>query len=179
MALQLRKRLFAWCMSSGSDYDDVVAGHKRRLFAGLSGEVLEIGPGGGSNLSYLATRHDVRWVGIEPNPFMHKYLLAEAARLGVRADVRIGAAEDITAPDCSVDAVVCTYVLCSVADQRAALREVMRVLKPGGRFVFLEHVAAPAGTRQRTAQNIVRPAWQFMADGCQPNRETWQALEGA
>ena len=53
------------------------------------------------------------------------------------------------------------------------------MLKPGGRFAFLEHVAAPRGTRLRTAQNMVRPAWQFIADGCQPNRETWQALESA
>jgi ubiquinone/menaquinone biosynthesis C-methylase UbiE len=180
MCILLRKRFFAWMMSGDDgDFDAIIAEHKRRLFSSLHGDVLEIGPGSGRNLAYLATRSDIRWVGIEPNPFMHKYLLAEAARLGVLADVRSGIAEHIDAPDGSADAVVCTHVLCSVADQQATLREVLRVLKPGGRFVFIEHVAAPQGTRQRGRQNLFRPAWQFVADGCRTNRETWTTLERA
>jgi hypothetical protein len=87
-------------------------------------------------------------------------------------------------PDRSADAVVVTLVLCSVEDIRAALTEVRHLLRPGGRFVFLEHVAAPAGTRLRRAQGLVRPAWRVIAghviaDGCHPDGETWADVDGA
>eukprot|EP00775_Hariotina_reticulata_P010570 gene10569-biopygen12481 len=70
-------------------------------------------------------------------------------------------------------------VLCSVADPRAALSEVLRVLKPGGSFLFMEHVAAPLGSWPRTLQELVNPAWEWIADGCHVNRETWVAIESA
>jgi ubiquinone/menaquinone biosynthesis C-methylase UbiE len=93
--------------------------------------------------------------------------------------LRTGSAERIEAPDASVDAVVATLVLCSVDDLGRTLREVQRVLKPGGTFAFVEHVAAPRGTRLRRAQALIRPVWRIVADGCTPDRETWVALEGA
>jgi ubiquinone/menaquinone biosynthesis C-methylase UbiE len=178
--LHLRKRLFAWMMSGGSQgYSDdtLTAQYKHRLFAGLHGDVIEIGPGGGANLVYLKG-HDVRWIGIEPNPYMHHYLKAEARRLGLNPDLRTGVAEHIDAPDASADGVICTRVLCSVVDQTASLCEVLRVLKPGGQFVFIEHVAAHGGAL-RTVQNVIAPAWRVIGDGCHPNRETWVALQAA
>ena len=178
--LHLRKRLFAWMMSGGSEGcadDTLSAQYKRRLFADLHGDVIEIGPGGGANLAYLKGR-DVRWIGIEPNPYMHPYLKAEAARLGLNPELRSGVAENIDAPDASADGIICTHVLCSVSDQAAVLREALRVLRPGGRFVFIEHVAARDGAL-RTAQNLITPAWRIIGDGCHPNRETWVALQNA
>lgn len=136
--------------------------------------MLEIGPGTGTNLAYLAPA--VRWLGIEPNPYMERYLRREAERLGRTVEVRAGTAERLDLMDASVDAVVSTLVLCSVPDQALALAEVRRVLKPGGRFVFLEHVAAPRGTWLRRVQRAVRPAWRLLGDGCFPDRETWQAI---
>ncbi len=176
----LRKRLFARMMSGGSQGccdDALTEQHKQRLFAGMRGDVIEIGPGGGANLQYMKGR-DVHWIGIEPNPFMNTYLMAEAARLGIRPDLRTGFAEHLLVPDACADWVISTRVLCSVTDQTTALREVLRVLRPGGRFVFIEHVAAQGGAL-RTVQNVIAPAWRAISDGCHPNRETWAVIESA
>jgi SAM-dependent methyltransferase len=178
----LRQRLAARFMAgvganSGGDYASVLARYKRELFARLRGTVLEIGPGAGANLAWYP--RDIRWIGLEPNPYMHPYLRRAAARLGLPVDLRSGAAERIDADDRSVDFVVGTLVLCSVDDPRATLREIARVLRPGGQYLFIEHVAAPRGTRLRRVQDLLQPPWTFVADGCHPNRETWAAIEGA
>lgn len=172
------KRLFAWLMAHGTaQYEAQMADHKQALFADLHGNVLEIGPGTGSNLPYYPS--DIHWIGIEPNPFMHSYLRREAERLGLDIDLRRGTAERLDVEDNSIDAVVSTLVLCSVDSLAATLQEVLRVLKPGGRFFFLEHVAAPEGTGLRRVQHWVKPLWKILGDGCRPDRETWVALENA
>jgi ubiquinone/menaquinone biosynthesis C-methylase UbiE len=174
-----RQRLFAWALAHvGKKLEKCVAPYKGRLLTDLSGTVLEIGPGTGANLRYLA-KERVRWLGIEPNPSMYPYLEHEANHLGIQIDVRPGTAERLPAPDKSVDAVVSTLVLCCVPDQRRALQEVLRVRKPGGKFVFIEHVAAPHGTWLRCFQHWVSPLWRRMGDGCRPDRETWLAIEQA
>ncbi|MBI3950725.1 MAG: class I SAM-dependent methyltransferase [Acidobacteria bacterium] len=172
------KRFHAWLLAKGSaKYQRVVADRKRRLFADVRGDVLEIGPGTGVNLAYY--QRDIRWIGIEPNPFMHAYFKEEAQRLGLNVDLRLGAAERLEAEDHSVDVVVSTLVLCSVPDLAGALQEILRVLKPGGRFLFMEHVAAPRGTRLRRIQRCIQPVWKVLGDGCHPDRETWAAIENA
>lgn len=158
-------------------YEKNIADRKRTLFAPVHGDVLEIGPGTGPNLSYYPT--DIHWIGVEPNPFMHSYLSKEAERLGLDIDLRSGNAQQLEVEDNSMDAVVSTLVLCSVDDLAATLQEVLRVLKPGGRFYFVEHVAAPEGTRLRRIQRWVRPFWKTLGDGCHPDRETWVAIEKA
>ncbi|MGH9731669.1 MAG: class I SAM-dependent methyltransferase [Candidatus Acidiferrales bacterium] len=174
----LRKRLFAWTLHKfNGSYEREIAARKRRLLGGLKGTVIEIGPGTGANLRYYA--NTVRWIGIEPNLYMRGYLKREAERTGVTAELRDGNAEAMECMDDSADAVVSTLVLCTVPDLRAALAEISRVLKPGGRFVFIEHVAAPPGTRLRKWQHRLRPWFHFFADGCNPDRETWRAIESA
>lgn len=173
------QRLFARLLAGSSEHiDSRIAPQKRALFADLHGDVVEIGPGTGANLAYYAP--DVRWIGIEPNPYMHPYLRREAERLGhPEWVVRTGSAEKLDLPDASVDALVSTLVLCSVADQRATLAEIRRVLRPGGRFLFIEHVAAPRGTWQRRWQDLIQPLWTPLVDGCHPNRETGSSLLAA
>ncbi|MBV9385880.1 MAG: class I SAM-dependent methyltransferase [Chroococcidiopsidaceae cyanobacterium CP_BM_ER_R8_30] len=172
------KRLFAWMMATCSTaYEEAVAERKQALFSNLHGNVLEIGPGSGPNLSYYP--HDIHWIGIEPNPFIHPYLQKEAERLGLSIDLRTGTAERLEAEDNSIDTIVSTLVLCSVPDLPRTLQEILRVLKPGGRFLFLEHVAAPQGTWLRKIQSGIRPIWQVIGDGCHPDRETGSALETA
>ena len=174
----LRKRLFAALLERVSRvHEPLVADRKRALLGELRGQVLEIGPGTGVNLAYL--RPGVRWVGIEPNAYLRRRLLAAAAERGVDAEVRAGTAERLAAADASVDAVISTLVLCSVPDQAAALREIRRVLRPGGRFVFVEHVAAPPGTWLRWTQEVATPLWSALADGCHPARDTAAAIERA
>ena len=158
-------------------YEKNIADRKRTLFAQVQGDVLEIGPGTGPNLSYYPT--DIHWIGVEPNPFMHSYLSKEAERLGLDIDLRSGNAQQLDVEDNSMDAVVSTLVLCSVDNLAATLQEVLRVLKPGGRFYFVEHVAAPEGTGLRRIQRWVRPFWKTLGDGCHPDRETWVAIEKA
>ena len=170
------QRLFAWGLSKGgAAHERLVEQRKRGLLGQLAGTVLEIGPGTGANLGYYP--RTVRLLGVEPNPHMHKYLRREAERLGRDIEIREGTAERLDVPDAAVDAVVSTLVLCSVRDQQAALVEVLRVLRPGGRFVFVEHVAAPRGTWRRRLQRAMRPVWSLLGDGCQPDRETWRVIE--
>jgi SAM-dependent methyltransferase len=150
---------------------------KRDLIEPLRGTVVEIGPGPGSNLRFLSP--DVTWIGIEPNRHMEPYLRAEADRLGRPVRLEVGVAERLPFADQSVDGVLGTLVLCTVRDVPAALAEVRRVLRPGGRFVFIEHVAAPRGTWARRVQRLVRRPWGVAGDGCRPDRETWTAIEAA
>jgi SAM-dependent methyltransferase len=176
--LQLRKRLMAFALARfHRSYEPKVADRKRALFAGLTGTVLEIGPGTAPNLVYLA--QGVHWIGIEPNPFMHPHIRKRAARLGLPVDLRSGRGERLEVETASVDAVISTLVLCSVADVAATLEEIRRVLRPGGCFLFMEHVAAPPGTRLRRLQRLIRPLARCLADGCCPDRETGQSIEAA
>jgi ubiquinone/menaquinone biosynthesis C-methylase UbiE len=172
------KRFFAWIMAqSSSTYDKIVSDRKRSLFANLQGKVLEIGPGTGPNLPYYPK--DIHWIGIEPNPHMHSYLQKQAKKLGLNIDLRIGNAEWLDAEDNSIDTVVSTLVLCSVPNIDYTLQAILRVLKPGGRFLFIEHVAAPQGTVLRQVQSRISPIWKVIGDGCHPDRETLIALENA
>lgn len=159
----------------GAHHSRLVTERKRALLAGLRGRVVEIGPGGGVNFPYYDASA-VEWIGVEPNPFAHDRLLAEAARHRVKAALLQGTAESIPVPDASVDAVVSTLVLCSVTSQAAALAEIRRILRPGGRFVFVEHVAAPHGSLLRRLQRAVRSPWRLAGGGCEPDRETATAI---
>jgi SAM-dependent methyltransferase len=172
------RRAQAWMLARGNPaYEAQVRVHKSALFSSLRGNVVEIGPGGGMNFGFL--HPDVRWIGIEPNPFFHPHLYEVATRLGRQIDVRAGSAERLPIADGYADAFVSSLVLCSVRDLDRSLAEIRRVLRPGGRFVFVEHVAAPRGTRLRLAQRILRPLWSAMGDGCHPDRDTASALQRA
>ena len=139
--------------------------------------VVEIGPGAGPNARYLPT--GTRWVCVEPNVHFHPRLGRAAAEHGLDLEVVPGTAEALPLADGAADAVVSTLVLCSVHDVRQSLAEVRRVLRPGGRFVFIEHVAAAPGTVLRTLQSSLRAPWGWVADGCRPDRETEAAIRAA
>jgi SAM-dependent methyltransferase len=158
-------------------HEAAVQGFKVELFGELRGKVVELGPGAGTNLPYF--RRDIAWTGIEPNPFMHRYLRERAERLALDVDVRLGGAERIDLPSESVDAVASSLVLCSVRDVGKALAEVKRVLRPGGRFVFIEHVAADRGTWTRRLQKVIAPVNRVLGDGCHLERETWRDIYAA
>ncbi|WP_239125059.1 class I SAM-dependent methyltransferase [Leptolyngbya sp. CCY15150] len=151
---------------------------KRSLLGRLQGRVLEIGPGAGTNLAYFSP--DIHWIGVEPNLFTHPYLRQGAERHGLKDIELYGQqAEQLPVEDGTLDAVVSTYVLCSVTDIDTTLKDIQRVLKPGGKFVFMEHVAATDGTCTRTVQDGITPIWKTVFDHCHPNRETWINLEKA
>lgn len=179
----IRQRLFAYMTAhSGDNYENTIAPRKQALLGNLHGAVLEIGPGTGPNLRYYPS--DVRWTGVEPNPFMYPHLLQALQALDWTQDrykIVSGDLHSSRLPvdDESVDAVVGTLVLCSVTNPDESLREIIRVLKPGGKFVFIEHVAAQRRTGLRTIQNLIQPVWSFAGGGCHPNRETWETISRA
>lgn len=150
---------------------------KRRLLSRLSGTVLEIGAGRGANFGFLAPA--VRWIGLEPQRRRHPALTAAAARAGHDAELLDAVAEAIPLPSGHCDAVISTVVLCSVADQAAALAEIRRVLRPGGSLVFLEHVAAAHGTWTRRLQRWWAPLSRRLDNGCDPARDTEAAIAAA
>jgi SAM-dependent methyltransferase len=174
----IRGRFHAWFLSATEKWLDEIHGErKRRLFGELPQTVVEIGPGTGANCRYY--RAGTKLVAVEPNLRMHGRLAAAAASRGIDLDLRGLGGEGLDLPDAAFDAVVCTLVLCSVDDPARVLREAHRVLRPGGRFVFIEHVAAPRGSALRAFQNAVQPPWTFWFEGCRPNRETETALGAA
>ncbi|MEO0409467.1 MAG: methyltransferase domain-containing protein [Cyanobacteria bacterium P01_A01_bin.135] len=172
------QRLFAWLMAHGTtSYETAVSERKAALFEGIHGKILEIGPGAGANFTYYP--QSVQWTGVEPNSYMHPYLEERAADRGLQIQIQQDNAEQLAADDGTVDAVVSTLVLCSVANLEGVLQEILRVLKPGGSFYFVEHVAAPPHTLLRQTQGWLNPAWQIIGDGCCLTRETGQMIKAA
>jgi SAM-dependent methyltransferase len=166
-----------WALGAGGPVDRYLASRKRVILSALRGHILEIGPGEGASLRHLPP--GVRWTGVEPDPVSRASALREARRVGIEAMVLDGRAEALPVGDRSVDAVVSTLVLCSVDDLGEALREVRRVLRPGGRFVFIEHVGAPHGTRLRGFQERLAPWWLGVTGECRMARDTEAAIREA
>jgi len=148
---------------------------RHALLSGARGDVLEIGAGTGANLAHLPEVDAV--VVAEPDPAMRRRLAAAVARRGGGARMLDAPAESLPLPDGSVDTMLATLVLCSVDDPERALAEARRVLRPGGRLLFLEHVRA-AGWRARW-QDLLAPIWRRMAAGCRPNRDTVALIRAA
>jgi SAM-dependent methyltransferase len=149
---------------------------RQELLAGLSGRVVELGAGNGLNFGhYPATVTAV--VAVEPETYLRERAVEAARTAPVTIRVIGGLAGRVPAAGAAFDAVVVSGVLCSVADPRAALAEVRRVLRPGGELRFYEHVRA-AGFRGRT-QDVANLLWPRMMGGCHPNRQTRTVIEGA
>jgi SAM-dependent methyltransferase len=146
--------------------------HKRRLFGELACEVVELGSGVGPNLRYL--RPGATLVAIEPNPHMHRRLRAAAERAEVQLQLLDRAADRTGLPDRCADSVISSLMLCSVANPADVLAEVRRILRPGGTYRFVEHVAAPTGTATRAVQRALRRPWAWAFEGCSCERD----LEG-
>lgn len=150
---------------------------RRQLLAGADGDVLEIGAGTGANLQF----HSERWTSdrlTEPSPAMASKLRAKLVALGREAEVIEAPAESLPLPDESVDTVISTLVLCTVKDLDGALAEIRRVLRPGGRLLFIEHVRSDDADRARKQDRWAR-VWKVVGNGCVCNRETAAAIERA
>jgi ubiquinone/menaquinone biosynthesis C-methylase UbiE len=174
--MNFRKKMFAWALCNSDDANHRLYGsYKEKLLSGLYGQVVEIGPGSGINFRYLS--RDIDWTGIEPNEAFHTNIFLKANEKGIKARLILGEAETIPLPDNHADFIVCTLVLCSVANPPELVKEMKRILKPGGKLIFIEHVAAPRKSSLRLLQNLINPLNRFMADGCNCNRETWQLFQ--
>lgn len=174
----VRGRFNAWLLEVLDGYQHrKYAALKREMFGGLSHTVLELGAGDGANFRYLAP--GTRVIAIEPNVHMHRWLRARAARHGIDVDVRAATAEALPLADRAVDAVISSLVLCTVPDPARVLAEVRRVLRPGGRYWCIEHVAAPEGSALAGLQRALRRPWRWMFEGCETSRDTARLLREA
>src|ERR1700710_1347788 len=151
---------------------------RREVLAGARGRVLEVGAGTGLNLELYPKQGIESLVLSEPDTLMVKQLREKLEESEREAELIRAPAEDLPFPDDSFDTVVVTLVLCTVPDQPAALREIQRVLKPGGRLLFLEHVRAEDPGLARWQDRLERP-WRFLGDGCHCNRDTVAAIAGS
>lgn len=178
----LRDRLFARV------YDRVLApleeaglqAWRAQLLGDLSGTVVEIGAGTGANLAHYPPTVE-RLVLTEPEPAMLSQLRARLDRVPAGTDViaRRASAASLPLGDGEADAVVATLVLCTVPAPGAVLAEVRRVLRPGGRFVFLEHVAADDRPERLRWQRRADLVWPHVAGGCRLTRRTEAAITDA
>lgn len=157
--------------------DHLLRPHKQSLFHDLPPTVVELGPGVGANLRYLPA--GTRLIAVEPSPAMHARLRARAARARIDLDLHTTVAERLDLPDGSVDAVISSLVLCTVTDPARVVSEVHRILRPTGRYAFLEHVAAAEGTALRSLQRAVRRPWAWAFEGCDCERDLRAVIEAA
>ncbi len=145
------------------------------LLAQAAGATIEIGAGTGLNLPHYPPAV-TRLALIEPDPHMRRRLRSRASRLGRDAEILDATADQLPFPDASFDTAVVTFTLCSVPDERAALNEITRVLAPGGRLLFFEHVRS-ADPRIAARQDKI--PFPYPLIGCHPNRDTLAAIEAA
>lgn len=149
---------------------------RRQVLAGASGRTVDLGAGTGVNLDlYPETVSEL--VMVEPDPHMIKQLRAKAAGRG-GVELLEASAQELPFADNSFDTAVFTLVLCTVPDPELALREAARVLKPGGKLLFIEHVRADEASLAGWQDRLEKP-WRFLADGCHCNRDTVAMIESS
>ena len=174
----IRGRFNAWFFEALDGYMHwKYAEIKAGLLENAPTTVVELGPGSGANLRYL--RPGTRLIAVEPNIHMHAVLRRRALQYGIDLDLHGLAGENLDLPTESVDFVFCSLVLCSVNRPENVIAEVRRVLKPGGRFACVEHVAAPGGSAVRTLQRLLRRPWKWLFEGCELCRETGVTLQSS
>jgi ubiquinone/menaquinone biosynthesis C-methylase UbiE len=148
---------------------------RERLLQAARGEVLEIGAGTGLNLAHYPSGLK-RLVLTEPEEHKAARLLKKAKELGVEAEFVRASAEALPFDDESFDTIVATLVFCTVGEPEQAIAELRRVLRPGGRWLFIEHIRSDRPAIGRIQDRIRRP-WASVADGCQCNRRTIEMIE--
>lgn len=142
------------------------------------GDVFELGCGGGLNQQFYDPRRLASLSGIDPSPALLAAARARAEAAGHRCTLRDGVGEAIPFPASAFDTAVCTYTLCSVDDPAQVLRELYRVIRPGGRLLFLEHGRAPDAAVQRW-QRRIEPLWKPLLGGCHLTRPVSGAVAAA
>jgi ubiquinone/menaquinone biosynthesis C-methylase UbiE len=152
---------------------------RAELLRDLSGAVLEVGAGTGLMLAHYP-RSIARLVLCEPDAHMRGKLNKKAAAPALRnIEISDASLDSLPFKAGEFDTVVCSLVLCSVPDPRAALAEIARVLKPGGRLVFLEHVAADGRPERLKWQRRIEPVWKHLMGNCHLTRRTEAAIAAA
>jgi ubiquinone/menaquinone biosynthesis C-methylase UbiE len=155
---------------------EFLGAHRESIVGAAAGRILDVGVGTGLNIPHYRVAASV--VGVDPDPYMLRRAVRRRDRLGRRVELLAADGEALPFADASFDSAVATLVLCTVADPGRALGELRRVLRPGGRLHFIEHVRARSGGWRRF-QDAVTPVWRRIAAGCHPNRDTVAAIAAA
>lgn len=156
---------FIKCACSGP----AIMHQREKVVPQASGAVFEIGCGGGINQQLYDPARITSYAGLDPSGKGLDFAREEAAKKGWQADIRQGFGESIPFEAESFDTVVCTFTLCSVGSQADTLRELRRILKPGGQLLFAEHGRAPDASVQKW-QDRIEPVWKKLAGGCHLTR---------
>ena len=151
---------------------------RSRIVPQASGDVLELGCGGGINMEFFDPTKISSFSGLDPSPALLDRSREAAQAKGMAADIRAGVGEAIPFDNAQFDTVLVTFTLCSVDDQAQVLSEMRRVLKPGGKALFLEHGGAPDAGVQKW-QRVIEPVWKRIGGGCHLTRAITGAYEAA
>lgn len=163
-------RLLDWAMS-----DPVLAQYREAVLANVDGDVLEIGFGTGLNLAYYP-HHIQKITTIDANSGMNQLAQNRIQTSSINVEHQVINGECLPMADQSFDSVVSTWTLCSIAKVDQALAEIYRVLKPGGKFLFLEHGLSD-DPKLQVWQNRLTPIQKIIADGCHFNRNIQALIE--
>ena len=134
------------------------------------GDVVEIGVGPGLNLQYYNLDTVNKVIGIDPSDELNKIAKKNANKVNLDIEFNLSSAESIDLPTSYVDSVVCTFSLCSIPNPQKALKEIYRILKPGGKYYFCEHGISP-DLSTRVFQNVTNVFYPKLSGGCHANRD--------
>lgn len=151
--------------------------YRREVLAEAEGRVLEIGVGSGLNFQFYGGNVDAV-IGLDPSPRLLRLARRRAKAAGVPTAVVQGTADAIPLAAATVDTVVMTWTLCSIAEPLRALQEIRRVLTPGGKLLFAEHGLSPEPAVERW-QHRLTPLWRRVAGGCHLDRKTDDLIRSA
>lgn len=161
---------FLWGAERGG-----MAAQRKDLLSLAHGRVIEIGAGTGLNVPHYGDAVS-KVTLVEPDPLLHSRLRRRTARAALKAEIVQAGGEALPFESASFDVAVVTLVLCTVPDPKAALEEIARVLRPGGRLLFIEHVAAAPSSRLAAWQHRLHRPWHAFACGCNTNRDTLRLI---
>ena len=162
--------LLDWSLS-----DSTFNQYRQEVLAEVEGEVLEIGFGTGLNLSFYPDEI-YKLITVDNNPGVHKLAQKRIEKSTITVDNRILSGENLPMADNTFDSVVSTWTLCSIEKVEQAVKEIYRVLKPGGKFFFIEHGLSNEPSIQAW-QNRLNPIQKIIADGCHLNRNIRSLVE--
>jgi ubiquinone/menaquinone biosynthesis C-methylase UbiE len=151
---------------------------RQKIVPRARGRVLEVGIGSGLNLPFYDAEIVTKVWGLEPSERMTAKAAAAARDAPFEVEFMHRSGDDIPLADHSIDTVLVTYTLCTIPAVDEALREMRRVLRPGGELLFCEHGAAP-DKAVRVQQDWVNPLWTRLSGGCNLNRDVPRLIEGA
>jgi ubiquinone/menaquinone biosynthesis C-methylase UbiE len=163
-------RLMDWSMSN-----PLFAQYRSEVLASVQGEILEIGFGTGLNLAYYPYQVE-RITTIDANSGMQAIAEPRIRDSSIQVEYRVLNSESLPMPDNTFDSVVSTWTLCSIAKVDRAIAEIYRVLKPGGKFFFIEH-GLSSDPKVQIWQNRLTPLQKTIADGCHLNRNIAKLVE--